>query len=231
MGKTNIIQNMMPDEAHSAKLLNLDDTFEFNCRRCGKCCHNRNDLILTPYDLFGIASHYRRSPKEIAERYCGVIEGSQSKLPIPRVKPIPPKNTCPFLYNRKCGVHAMKPVLCRAYPLARVYRSDGMGYIYNGANCKNEPRSITVRDWMGSAASDEAVQAGKMWFDIASFIAPLIQPEKYVSKETRLTDLETVFNLLWLEYDMSKPFLAQFQDNCGRLREFFAERGEWGWSR
>ena len=32
--------------------LGADDTFRFSCKQCGKCCINRDDIILTPFDLF-----------------------------------------------------------------------------------------------------------------------------------------------------------------------------------
>ncbi len=50
--------------------LGLDDTFEFECRQCGQCCHNRNDLILTAYDIFRIARHMSAAPLGIIEKYC-----------------------------------------------------------------------------------------------------------------------------------------------------------------
>ena len=31
--------------------IGLDDTFKFNCTMCGKCCKNREDILLTPRDL------------------------------------------------------------------------------------------------------------------------------------------------------------------------------------
>ena len=28
--------------------MGLDDTFRFHCKACGKCCKNREDVLLTP---------------------------------------------------------------------------------------------------------------------------------------------------------------------------------------
>lgn len=35
--------------------LNADDSFKFHCTQCGKCCINRDDILLSPQDLFRIA--------------------------------------------------------------------------------------------------------------------------------------------------------------------------------
>ena len=34
------------------KKLNPEDKFRFKCRACGKCCKNRHDIILPPYDIW-----------------------------------------------------------------------------------------------------------------------------------------------------------------------------------
>lgn len=227
------IKEMSPDELMELPTLGLDDTFEFNCRACGKCCKNRHDILLTPYDTFRVASHFKRTTKEIIDRHCEVYEGRQSHFPVVHVLPIPPDNACPFLLNKKCTVHAKKPVLCRVYPLARIFAvaRDGESegdekprYYFNGAGCKHEPKSITVREWIADVANEESEQAAKLWGDITATIYPLIQPDKLkVSTETRQQMFNILFSVLYLEYDMNKPFIPQFQENFEKLKVIFKE--------
>ena len=35
--------------------LGLDDTFKFHCTMCGRCCINREDILLPPRDLYAMA--------------------------------------------------------------------------------------------------------------------------------------------------------------------------------
>lgn len=35
--------------------IGLDDIFVFHCTQCGKCCIHREDILLSPKDLFHIA--------------------------------------------------------------------------------------------------------------------------------------------------------------------------------
>ena len=38
----------------------LDDTFKFHCDQCGKCCTHRDDIILSPMDVYrNSAYNYR----------------------------------------------------------------------------------------------------------------------------------------------------------------------------
>ena len=37
--------------------IGLDDTFTFHCTQCGKCCIHREDILLSPKDLFNIAKN------------------------------------------------------------------------------------------------------------------------------------------------------------------------------
>ena len=43
-----------PDELEQ-HLMDLDSTFRFKCRRCGKCCKNQDTIIFTPRDIYNIA--------------------------------------------------------------------------------------------------------------------------------------------------------------------------------
>ena len=55
--------------------LGLDDTFEFTCRTCGRCCKNRDDILLSAFDVFRLAKFFKREPEYIIERYCEVYIG------------------------------------------------------------------------------------------------------------------------------------------------------------
>jgi len=207
------IRDMMPEEVLNLPKLGLDDTFEFTCRACGKCCKNREDILLTPYDLYRIAGYFGRKPHEIIERYCEVYEGGSSHFPVVRVVPVPPNNSCPFLWNRRCSVHDKKPAVCRVYPLARIFTDSGESqYYFNGAGCNHEPAPHTVRDWIADISTEESEKAGQLWRDVIMTLHPLIQPENLnISKSKREKIMTMLFGGLWLAYDMDKPFVSQLE--------------------
>jgi Fe-S-cluster containining protein len=215
------IRQMSGEEVMKLPRLGLDDTFEFRCKACGKCCKHREDVILTAYDMFRIANFLGRTPAEIFERYCHVYEGGSSHLPIVRVVPVPPYNSCPFLRNKRCAIHEKKPVVCRVYPLARIFLSEGGGaeFIYSGASCKHDPQTVTVREWIGDAASAEAEEAGRLWVDILRDITLLIHPDKLeISEEKRRNMLTMIFLNLYINYETDKPFLIQMKSNFETIK-------------
>ena len=67
--------------------LGPEDTFEFSCDRCGRCCRNREDILLSPHDLYRIAKYLHKTPKEIVETYCEWYIGESSRIPIIRLLP------------------------------------------------------------------------------------------------------------------------------------------------
>ena len=55
--------------------IGLDDTFTFHCTQCGKCCIHREDILLSPKDLFNIAKKFQITPAEALEQYCETYIG------------------------------------------------------------------------------------------------------------------------------------------------------------
>lgn len=99
--------------------LGPDDTFAFSCDRCGRCCREREDVLLNPADLFRIAKFLNQTPSQVVEHYCECYIGPDSRLPLIRLRPKAYRNTCPFLGPEGCRIHQAKPTVCALYPLGR----------------------------------------------------------------------------------------------------------------
>ena len=50
--------------------LSIDDTFHFHCTECGECCKQREDILLTPYDLNRIGRYQNIEVGQIIQDYC-----------------------------------------------------------------------------------------------------------------------------------------------------------------
>lgn len=219
------ITELPTDELGNLQTLGLDDTFDFQCKACGKCCKQRTDILLTAYDLFKIAKYLGRTPADIIDRYCEVYEGHSSHIPIVRLVPVPPDNRCPFLRNKKCSVHAMKPTICRVYPLARIHGAEGKSrYYLNGSSCKHDTHPVTVREWIGDVASDESEEAGRSWWDILFEVVPHLQPDQFSgSVMDRQQLLGRLLEILWLDYDIQKPFVPQLRSKTTIIKQMFRD--------
>ncbi len=153
-----------------AGALGLDDTFKFKCRGCGKCCKNREDILLTARDLHNIARDLGRTIPEIVERYCEVYIGGTSRMPVVRLRPTGPDKACPLLRNKRCIVHKSKPIVCALFPLGRAFArpEEDAGdagtqdikpqYFMQSNVCGSKEHEQTVRSWLeefGIPAEDE----------------------------------------------------------------------------
>ena len=59
-------------------LIGVDDTFKFHCTQCGKCCINRDDILLNPKDLYKMSRELNITINELIKRYCDVYIGINS---------------------------------------------------------------------------------------------------------------------------------------------------------
>lgn len=82
--------------------IGLDDIFVFHCTQCGKCCIHREDILLSPKDLFHIAKKLKITPEVALAQYCETYLGRNSHIPVVRLKPQGSVKRCPLLKNQKC---------------------------------------------------------------------------------------------------------------------------------
>ena len=139
---------------YGAKIVGLDDSFEFRCTECGKCCTEREDILLAPRDLFRAAKECGMTVKDFAMRFCETYIGSDSRLPIVRFKPLGSVRRCPMLENRRCRIHKAKPVVCAMYPVGRAISLDKQSgvrttaYLLNRVACGDGTKRHSVREWL-----------------------------------------------------------------------------------
>ena len=62
--------------------IGLDDKFRFSCKQCGKCCTEREDILLTPFDLFRLSKKLDMTPNDFVEKYGETYIGDSSRMVI-----------------------------------------------------------------------------------------------------------------------------------------------------
>ena len=75
----------------------LDDTFKFHCDQCGKCCTHREDIILSPMDIFKMAKELNIAPTDFFREYCVTHIGDNSRMPIIRLASVGRDRHCVLL--------------------------------------------------------------------------------------------------------------------------------------
>lgn len=210
--------------------IGLDDSFRFHCTECGKCCVDREDILLTPRDLFNAAKALNLTLPAFVKEYCECYIGQDSRMPIVRLKPRGSIKRCSLLKDRRCSIHKAKPAVCAMFPIGRAitidkesYNADGVlnsqvQYIINPINCGDKSEAHTVREWL--TAFDIPIQ-DDFFFKWQSFLATassfLRDVEKVFSDETMGEIWTGIYIRIYLDYDPTKEFMPQFEQNADEL--------------
>ena len=212
-------------------LIGPDEKFRFHCTQCGKCCINREDILLNPKDLYNLAATLSISQEEAVKQYGETYMGGTSRLPIVRLRPQGSIKRCPLLKDRKCMVHKAKPTVCAMYPLGRclAISQDTMSrietaelkpqFILNEVDCGDNAEEHTVREWLESFGIPVEDQYYIRWQRIAMLASKVIKSMEGSWTPHGLNMLLTlIYNVLYLGYDMDKEFEPQFEERAEELR-------------
>ena len=210
--------------------IGLDDTFKFHCDQCGKCCTNREDIILSPMDIFKMVKELKMTPVEFYHEYCVFNIGEHTRMPIVRLASEGKDTHCVLLKNHRCSVHKVKPAVCAMFPLGRYmsfekddYNAESIDtskvkYLLQPPECGDESETHTVREWLSGFDIKLEDEAFVQWQKaISRFSSKFKELEK---KQDMLTMMEIWFVVrvsLYLQYDTSKDFLPQFNYNVENL--------------
>ena len=227
-------------------VLSRKDTFKFTCVQCGECCRNRDDVLLTPFDVFRLCKATGLNAAEFIMKYCSVYPGGTSKLPIVSIKYRPVYNgsrvigtRCPFLGKRDglhfCRVQDAKPFVCFSYPLGKVcFENTKTEYILQSdCDCagarKATREDITqvVEDWMlGEEKLDMEERYSEIFYGFLTNYRSWINVDELAENKKALPLykkwLVLVADLLYCSYDFSADetvFLEQLKVNISMIEE------------
>ena len=195
--------------------LELNDTFQFGCKACGKCCQDRNDIILSPIDIIRLSVFFERSCSYILKRFCRITIGNESTLPVVTLDFSKTNGKCPFLSNRKCRVHNVKPAVCALYPLGRYWafsEDKQMEYHYflQPVDCGNKTETHIVKDWVAKILPYN--NAYRIWSSILTEWAPISnEVHEKLSGKYELIKLFEIWmtNILYLYYNNTDDIAEQ----------------------
>ena len=213
-----------------AMKIGLDESFKFHCTMCGECCIHREDILLSPKDIYNIAKELKLSTADLFNQYCETYIGYDSGVPVVRLEPRGAAKRCPLLKNKKCIVHRAKPIICAMYPIGRCLIATGLKedigdstqyklqYIFNSPECGDGSETHTVREYLESFGIPVEDGFFMKWYqvilDMGNFLRKI---EEVVDMETMEFVWKTVFVGIYLHYDVAQEFIPQFEDNVKNL--------------
>ena len=210
--------------------IGLDDSFQFHCTECGQCCINREDILLSPRDLFNASKALNMRPKAFVKEYCDTYIGEDSRVPIVRMKPRGSIKRCPMLKDRRCSIHKSKPAVCALFPLGRTVSfakgsynagsilNSQIQYIINPITCGDKSETHTVRSWLTDFGIDVQDAYFLKWHSLISEVCLFIRKvEGKISEKLLNTIWTTIYICLYLNYDPGEEFMPQFEKNAEEI--------------
>ena len=178
-----------------------DDPFRFHCKECGKCCIHREDILLSPHDLFRAARELGMTTVEFYNQYCEGYIGQDSRLTIIRLMP---QGSVRIPKDKTSAEDAELQIQ----------------YILQPPACGDRSETHTVRKWLASFGMDVEDPIFLQW---QRFI--LFAHNKIVELEKKLepAEMNRCWNLLaycaYMNYDTGKVFSPQFEENLAAARK------------
>lgn len=91
----------------------MKDESVFDCKKCGSCCMGEGGIVLGPRDLARLAAHFEVEETRFMAEYGQKHNGKRY------IRTGPDGNCIFFRAGVGCGVHDVKPDVCRAWPFFR----------------------------------------------------------------------------------------------------------------
>ena len=120
-----------------------------DCHGCFACCQKMGQsIVLDPLDIYRLTKYLNVSFEQLlAEKIeLNVVDG----LILPNLKMCGTEERCAFLdENGRCGIHQIRPGICRLFPLGRYYNNGSFQYFLQVHECKKENRTkVKVKKWI-----------------------------------------------------------------------------------
>ena len=121
-----------------------------DCKGCSACCKGMGEsLILDPYDIYQITNGLGISFMELLQgrMELNMVDG----VILPNMTMKGEQEACGFLDERgRCSIHAIRPGICRLFPLGRYYENGDFRYFIQKNQCKKENHSkVKIKSFLG----------------------------------------------------------------------------------
>ena len=202
-------------------MLTSEDSFDFQCTQCGKCCRNREDVLLTGPDIYRVSKELGMKPKEFIKRYCEIYIGDTSRVPICRLKPVSADKQCPLLDSNRCSVHNAKPTVCALFPLAWVWDKSGDAkYYVNATQGHTGARRYKVSEWLERCNLPVEDEAGKLWNEMLMFcVSFMLENEEQMEPDVKQQMWNMMLQIMYLSYHHEISLVELMRAFCDSMKD------------
>ena len=200
------------EEISDGKLYGLNDMVKVGCQDCAgcsACCRGMgNSIVLDPFDVYRLSQYFEQGFEALlADKIELSMEGG---LILPHMRMDEKTESCVFLNEEgRCSIHAMRPGLCRIFPLGRYYEGDTVYYILQVNECHKENRTKEkVKKWI---ATTDIKQNERFLLDWHALLECMEAKAVQAEEAERKGLVMYLLNQFYVRpYDLQADFYPQF---------------------
>lgn len=165
-----------------------------DCRGCFACCCGMgNSIILDPLDVHRLTTGLNQSFEALLASYLelNVVDG----IILPNLKMQGSRECCAFLNEAgRCTIHAIRPGICRLFPLGRYYENGSFRYFLQTHECKKANRTkVKVKKWIDTPELGKYETFVNRWHYYLKDMETLIEKQPEKAKEIDLQILQRFY--------------------------------------
>ena len=122
------------------------------------------------------------------------------------------KESCAFLdENGRCSIHALRPGMCRIFPLGRIYENGGFQYFLQVNECQKKERTkVKVKKWIDTPDLVRNEAFINRWH---YFLKDITSKMSTLSEETVKQINMYILNAFFITmYQSNRDFYEQFEE-------------------
>lgn len=165
-----------------------------DCRGCFACCCGMgNSIILDPLDVHRLTTGLNQSFEALLASYLelNVVDG----IILPNLRMQGSRECCAFLNEAgRCTIHAIRPGICRLFPLGRYYENGSFRYFLQTHECKKANRTkVKVKKWIDTPELGKYETFVNRWHYYLKDMETLIEKQPEKAKEIDLQILQRFY--------------------------------------
>lgn len=219
----------------SVKLYDLNDMVKAgcnDCKGCFECCQGMGQsIVLDPYDIWQIESGLNCTFAELLQEKELIELNIEDGLILPNLKMQGAMEKCGFLNEEgRCSIHALRPGLCRLFPLGRNYVENKLQYflLEDACICTNMTK-VKVKKWLEIQDSRRYEEFLVRWHGLRRTLKEKIADLK-IDAEAGLSDMDIMkevnMKFLHIFYEtqyLSDDFYGQFDERIALFSSMTAK--------
>ncbi|MGN1147484.1 MAG: YkgJ family cysteine cluster protein [Lachnospiraceae bacterium] len=203
------------------KLYEINDMVKVGCHDCAgcsSCCQGMGDtIILDPLDIYRLTCGLHKSFEELLED-CVELHVEEGVI-LPNLKMTGEKEQCFFLNREgRCAIHALRPGLCRTFPLGRNYEEGKLTYFLLEEECPRENKTkVKVGKWIDTPRLSQNQAFLVKWHYLIKALRE--KTADFNAEELKNRNLLLLHVFFLRSYAEDADFYSQFEE---RLAEFMS---------